>query len=125
MDRDQQTSDSEQVELRFLESLKESLPGDDAVLRALGDLYTRTGRFDDGYAIDLELTRLAPDDPAIWYNLACSQALLNKKSEAFGSLDRAVDLGYSDDGHMREDSDLESLRDDPRFEGLILRMTVA
>lgn len=125
MDHDRQTSDSEQVELRFLESLKESLPGDDSVLRALGDLYTRTGRFDDGYAIDLELTRLAPDDPVIWYNLACSQALLKKKSEAFESLDRAVDLGYSDDGHMREDSDLEFLRDDPRFEGLILRMTVA
>lgn len=120
---DRQLNENDRVELDFLEALHRRLPGDEYVIKALADLYTRAGEFDRGHEFDLELVRLYPDDAVVWYNLACSQALLEKRKEAFESLDRAVDLGYRDVEHMREDQDLQSLRDDPRFEGLILRLT--
>ncbi|MDA0321252.1 MAG: hypothetical protein O2923_00840 [Verrucomicrobia bacterium] len=113
----------DRVELDFLAALHRRLPRDEDVIKALADLYTRAGEFDRGYELDLELVRLDPCDALVWYNLACSQALLHKKKEAFESLDRAVDLGYREVEHLRDDEDLQSLRDDPRFEGLMLRLT--
>lgn len=64
------------------------------------------------------LVRLAPDDNAAHYNLACAQARLGRKDDAFASLAKAVEKGYGDAGHMKEDEDLSSLRDDKRFEEL-------
>jgi hypothetical protein len=120
-----QLNGQDQVELDFLAALHRRLPRDEGVIKALADLYTRAGEFDRGYELDLELVRLDPSDAIVWYNLACSQALLHMKKEAFESLDCAVDLGYREVEHLREDEDLKSLRDDPRFEGLMLRLTAA
>ncbi len=52
------------------------------------------------------------------YNLACAHALAGQKSQALNSLEKAIHAGYSDPHHMQEDSDLRSLRGDPRFQKL-------
>ncbi len=57
-----------------------------------------------------------------WYNLACCRAQLGDKAGALEALGRAVDAGYGNRRHTREDPDLESLRDDPAFEEVIQRM---
>jgi len=52
------------------------------------------------------------------YNVACMYARLGKKDEAFKYLERAIALGgFPTDlaRHMEGDSDLDSLRDDPRY----------
>jgi len=90
-------------------------PRDLEILFSLGDLLTRLGHIEEGLQVDLTLARLQPKDPTVRYNLACSYALLGRKEEAFAALREAVRLGYVDAEHMREDPDLESLRDDPRF----------
>jgi hypothetical protein len=74
-----------------------------------------------GFMVDLELTRLKPDDPQNWYNLGCSHALVGQRAEAFAALNRAVDAGYTDVDWMRKDKDLESLHGDPAFEAILQR----
>ena len=53
------------------------------------------------------------------YNAGCYSALQGRSDEAFTSLERAVALGYDDVDHITKDSDLESLRADPRFAALL------
>src|ERR1051325_8903497 len=50
------------------------------------------------------------------YNAACAYSLQNDRDHAFEWLGKAVDLGYADADHYIEDSDLDPLRSDPRFQ---------
>lgn len=108
-----------ETEVRLLEGIRKRCPEDDLVWRALADLYTRVGRYEDGLAEDLKLADAFPREPDIWYNLACSHALLGQVDEAFGALHKAVDCGYRNIEWMKEDEDLELIRDDPRFQQLL------
>jgi len=109
-------------EMTFLEALARRCPQDVDVIKALGDLYTRTGRYEDGLKTDLELARLCPRESLVWYNLACSYALLNRAEEALTSLERSIVLGYRDARWIREDRDLDSLKKDQRFISLLQRL---
>ncbi len=109
-------------EIDFLEGLARRCRQDVDILKALSDLYTRVGRYEDGLKADLELSALCPGEPVVWYNLACSYALTARKDEAFSSLSRAVDLGYRDAAWIRNDADLESIRNDRRFDSLLRRL---
>ena len=106
-------------ELDFLESLSRRCPRDADILKALSDLCTKVGRHEDGLKIDLELSELCPQEPIVWYNLACSYALTARADEALAALARAVEMGYRDVIWIRQDSDLESIRKDKRFEALL------
>ncbi len=54
-------------------------------------------------------------EPTTLYNLACANARLGRKDEAFGYLFQALHRGFGDRGQLRHDDDLETLRSDPRF----------
>lgn len=107
------------VEMYFLEKVATRLPEDEDVLLALGDIYTRAGRYEDGLKIDRILARLLPDDASVWYNLGCSLALLNRREEAVTTLQRAVALGYHDHEWMSRDNDLRNIRDDAAFKAIL------
>jgi predicted esterase len=57
-----------------------------------------------------------PGDANSWYNLACVQALQGKQEPAMLSFQASLAAGFDQLEHARRDGDLESLRDDPRFE---------
>ncbi len=63
-----------------------------------------------------------PDDPMLLYNVACNYAQLGRVEEALSALEQAVDRGYGDRPWMEHDSDLEPLRDKPRYKALLERM---
>ena len=65
-----------------------------------------------------------PDDARLMYNLACTYALAGRTDEAFAALDQSVDAGWRQRGWIENDSDLESLRDDPRFQVLLDRVVI-
>lgn len=111
------------VELDFLEAVAARLPRDTGVLKALGDLYTRVGRYEDGLKVDRRLSALCPTDAQVWYNLGCSLALLQMRDAALQSLRKAVTLGYSDYEWMSRDADLKSLREEKAFKSLIQRLS--
>jgi tetratricopeptide (TPR) repeat protein len=93
-----------------------SLGRDDLSLVAeLAELYTRSGRYRDGLALDERLVGREPANPIFRYNLACSLALVGDVDRAFEELERALGLGFKDVKLMLEDRDLDRLRADPRW----------
>ena len=105
--------------IRFCEKVVGAAPKNIDALAFLGNAYTEAGEYRKGLEIDKRLALLRPGDSVVFYNLACSYALLGQREEAFAALGRAVELGYRDVEHMRRDPDLESLRTDKRFEAVL------
>jgi hypothetical protein len=61
-----------------------------------------------------------PETAATHYNLACFRALAGEREGAFDALERAVELEPENVRKWAEgDSDLDSIRDDPRFGQLL------
>lgn len=87
-------------------------------LQILGDAYTKTGRWEKGLLVDKRLARLCPDNPLVFYNLACSYSVMSRLDEAFAALHKAVKLGYDDAKWLTADPDLDNLRKDSRFEAI-------
>jgi mannose-6-phosphate isomerase-like protein (cupin superfamily) len=88
---------------------------------ALADAYRQSGRLEEGRAVVEQLIAAKPDHWPVHYNAACFEALSGNADAAFEHLHRTKELdaeGRSAE-YLREDSDLDSLRDDPRFQELL------
>ena len=107
-----------EFEIQFFEGVIKRDKDFIEALQILGDAYTKTGQWDKGLKIDKRLARLCPDNPLVFYNLACSYSLMSRLDEAFAALTKAVKLGYDDAKWLTNDPDLENLRKDSRFEAI-------
>jgi tetratricopeptide (TPR) repeat protein len=86
---------------------------------AVADAYRRAGRTDEGRAVLRKAIEERPDAWARSYNAACWEALAGNADEAFEHLRRAHELNEDEvRRYMAEDSDLDSIRDDPRWQEL-------
>ena len=112
-------ADDPDYEMRFFESVLKRDAAYTEVVELLGSLYTKHGRIADGLRMDRRLVRLLPRNATAHYNLACSLALLKRKSAALRSLRQAVELGYTDFDWMQQDPDLDGLKHDPAFNHLL------
>ena len=110
---------NETIELALFQKLEKRLPNDTEILQVLAELYTKNQLFKAGLAVDLRLTKLDPQNGMVWYNLGCSFALNDRIDEAFEALSKAIKYGYDDYEWMKNDSDLDVLRDDKRYESLL------
>lgn len=63
-----------------------------------------------------------PTDSVVLYNVACFYALDGQGDKALNCLESAVDHGSVSASWMQNDNDLESIRDNPRFDALIERL---
>jgi tetratricopeptide (TPR) repeat protein len=88
---------------------------------ALADKYRQAGRLDESRAILEQQIAQHPDHWGPHYNAACLEALSGNADAAFEHLRRAKELDVEGQAaqYFREDSDLDSLRDDPGFEELL------
>ncbi len=58
-------------------------------------------------------------EPVVLYNVACFYAMQGDKDRSLELLTRAVEQGWGDRAWLETDSDLDSLRADPRFTALL------
>ena len=88
---------------------------------ALADTYRQAGRYEEGRAIMTQLIAEKPDYWATTYNAGCFEALAGNADAAFDHLRRAKELDAKRQSaeYFREDTDLDPIRDDPRFEELL------
>jgi tetratricopeptide (TPR) repeat protein len=88
---------------------------------ALADTYRQAGRLDGARAVMDELIAQQPGYWATSYNAGRLEALAGNVDPAFEHLRRAKELDSEGESaaFFREDSRLDSLRDDPRFEELL------
>ena len=63
-----------------------------------------------------------PDDPLLLYNIACMYSLLGEPDEALNCLEKSVDKGYGQKDWVEHDSDLNPLRELPRFKMIVETM---
>ena len=103
-------------EIQFFEGIAHRDPDYVEALQVLGDAYTKTGQWEKGLQIDQRLAKLCPNNPLVFYNLACSYSIMNRLDEAFAALKRALKLGYNDAQWLNKDPDLKNLRGDRRFD---------
>jgi mannose-6-phosphate isomerase-like protein (cupin superfamily) len=83
--------------------------------------HLQAGRLEDGRAIMEQLITEKPDYWATSYNAACFEALAGNPDAALEHLRHAKELDAEGESaqYFREDSDLDPLRDDPRFQELL------
>jgi tetratricopeptide (TPR) repeat protein len=62
------------------------------------------------------------DDPMLLYNVACTFAVIGKGDEALDALEHAVEKGWGDRAWIEHDSDLDSIRESPRYKSLMQAM---
>ena len=86
---------------------------------AVADGLRRAGRSGEGRAVLHKALDERPDSWAMVYNSACWEALDGNPDAAFEHLRRARELNEAEvRPYLAEDSDLDSLRDDPRWQEL-------
>jgi hypothetical protein len=103
----------------FFEKFAEKCADDLPVLQKLGELYSTTGRHRDGLKVDLRASLLAPENPIVHYNLACSFARCGQPQFAIDHITLAIRLGFSGRQSLLEDPDLDSIRHLPEFRRLL------
>ena len=64
---------------------------------------------------------LDPDEPMVLYNVACIQCLAGDDEAALSSLERALEAGMTAREWLEHDSNLDPIRDTPRFQALFER----
>lgn len=103
------------TKIQFIEGLIRRDPDYVDALQLLGDHYTQRGRYAEGLHVDERLARLEPQNPLVFYNLACSYSLTGELHRAAFALDHAIQLGYRDFKWLARDPDLKKLRADAAF----------
>ena len=109
-------------EIAFYENILKDTPDFIEALSVIGDLYTRAGLWQKGLEVDIKLSHLRPEDAVVFYNLACSYALLNQPRAALAALTKAIDFGYDDFEHLKGDTDLGNLLKDEHFRQYIKQL---
>jgi carboxyl-terminal processing protease len=103
-------------------------PIDVARVQLANDLYEQADRAYSGHefaraaALFAEAFAAGFDTPEIAYQTACSYARAGDKARAFEYLDRAAAMGYTYPDETKNDSDLDSLHEDPRWQPLLRHM---
>jgi hypothetical protein len=88
----------------------------------IGVTYYARGDYEEAlswYKLSLEVD---PNFGDGYYNMACIYALMKKKSLAFRYLHIAVLNGYLEHQALVSDPDLNNLRDDDRYQGILRKM---
>ncbi len=65
---------------------------------------------------------LEPNEIAVLYNATCVYSRLSMFEEALDYFERAIDAGFASRDWINSDSDLDPIRDHPRFQGALDRM---
>ncbi|HEY6049718.1 MAG TPA: M56 family metallopeptidase, partial [Thermoanaerobaculia bacterium] len=92
--------------------------------RSGGDWYSRgmdlhrDERYDEAIAAFQKAIELGHREDAASYNIACGYALKGDADRAFEWLKKAEEAGFSLEGYLSSDDDLDSLKSDPRWSAL-------
>ncbi len=106
------------IQIQFMEGVVRRDPRYVEALQLLGDNYTKRGRYSEGLNVDERLAELEPENPLVFYNLACSYSLTDQCDRAADAIEKALALGYRDFNWMAKDTDLKKLRAHARYKAI-------
>jgi TolB-like protein/Flp pilus assembly protein TadD len=105
--------------LQVLERHVELNPEDSRALNLGGVVLARGGRGEQAREWVKRALAIDPEDSWMLYNTACFYAVQGERDEAIKCLEHALELGFGHREWIEHDSDLDSLRDHPRFQSLL------
>jgi hypothetical protein len=101
-------------------SLATTLQAQDArSLIAQADTAYMHGKYAESANLYVRAITAGATNAFAYYNAACCFALAGSKDTAFYYLGRSIESGWNDADHMQQDSDLASLRPDPRWNACV------
>ena len=96
---------------------------DDARVRLLSAAaLMRLGRREEALEQAQRAFAIDPEDSIFLYNLACVYALAGSTDEAIDHLDKAIQNGLAQREWLENDSALDSIRGEPRFQALLRKL---
>ena len=104
--------------LEVAEKHLELNPDDARALYLGGGALVQLGERERGLEWTDRARAIDPEDSGVLYNVACSYALLGRSDDAIACLEQAIRNGFGHREWLDNDSDLDSLRGDPRFQAL-------
>ena len=103
----------------LMQKVVEANPKDGLIWHHLGYSLHSLQKWDEALAAHIKASAFPNVAPTATYNVACVYALKKDKDKAFEWLHKAVAAGFRQADHMDNDSDMDSLRDDPRYAKVI------
>jgi serine/threonine protein kinase/tetratricopeptide (TPR) repeat protein len=96
---------------------------DDARACVMGAVNLATlGDREGAEALAARAIAIDPDDPMLLYNTACMYARLGNNEQALKNLETAVDKGWGHKSWIEHDTDLDPIRESPRYKAILAAM---
>jgi adenylate cyclase len=114
-----------QARLRGIDRAKEHLemnPDDARAVYMAANGMVALGQKEQGVDWARRAQQMSPDDSMLLYNVGCIYAMAGAGEEAMDCLERACEKGLTQKGWYEHDSNLDSLRGQPRFAALLRRL---
>jgi non-specific serine/threonine protein kinase len=108
--------------LKILEKHTELHPDDARALYLGAIVWCRTGQPTRGLDWAGRALAMDPVEPVTLYNVACVYALQGETERAIDCLENALKHGFAHKEWIENDSDLDALREHPRYEALLKRL---
>jgi serine/threonine protein kinase/Flp pilus assembly protein TadD len=115
-------AEAEATQLRAIQLTERHLerhPEDARALYLGAGILARMGQTEKGYEWARRALAIEPNETSILYNVACVYALLGRTEDALSCLGKVMEHGIFFKNWAAKDSDLDSLRSDPRFHALL------
>ncbi|MBI4168422.1 MAG: protein kinase [Acidobacteria bacterium] len=111
--------------LSIIQARLETHPEDVRALYLGAGALVGTGQVEQGLEWADRALAIEPKESGLLYNVACVYSTAGRTEEAIGLLERAIEAGFAQKEWIENDSDLDSLRDHPRFKALLRKMRAA
>ncbi len=108
--------------LRIAERHLQTHPDDSRALYLGANALVVLGQVEKGMEWARRAQAREPDEPMLLYNVACVQALAGRADDALATLEHAVVNGLTQREWLERDTNLDSIRPDPRFQALLERL---
>src|SRR5882672_10236866 len=108
--------------LQVVEKHLELNPDDARALYLGGGALVQVGERARGLEWARRAQAIDPDDPGVLYNVACVYSFLGQPDDAFACLEKSIRNGFGHREWLENDSDLDPLRADPRFQALLSKI---
>jgi non-specific serine/threonine protein kinase len=117
--REAEAAATEQRALQLTERHIEIHPDDPRALYLGACILVRMGDHVKGLDWARRALAIDPEETSILYNVACVYALMGRSEDALSCLGKVMEHGTFYKNWAAKDSDLDSLRSDPRFQALL------
>ncbi len=114
--------EANQQTLKILRDHIDLYPDDSRALYLGAGTLIKANKFEEAAEwIELAVS-LKPNEIAVLYNAACIYSKLGKHNKALDYFERTIDAGYASIEWINNDSDLDAIRNYPRFQEILMKI---